>query len=192
MKRTISTKDLVFTAMIGALYSALCMALAPLSYGMVQVRAAEALTLLPIFSSVGVWGLTLGCAVSNFVGFMTGANILGYLDIFFGTAASLLAAILSRMLRNKRIMGIPVLSALPPIIINAIVVGAELAIVTGTQESFMAAFISNALFVALGQTAAVIGMGLPLTILLEKSGAAEKCFGPQDIYSKTIRKAKHF
>ena len=175
-----TTRNLVFGAMIAALYTALCLALAPLSFGMVQVRAAEALTLLPIFSPIGVWGVTLGCALSNLVGFFTGANILGYMDIFFGTAATFVAALLSRRLRNIRLLGVPVLSALPPVLVNAVVIGAELAFVFAPAEQFARFFLINALYVGVGQMISCFVLGLPLVCLLERTGAARRCFGPDD------------
>lgn len=173
----LTTRNMAFGAMIAALYTALCLALAPLSFGMVQVRAAEALTILPVFSAVGVWGVTLGCALSNLVGFFTGANILGYMDILFGTAATLLAALLSRKLRGIRFLGLPMLSTLPPVILNAVVVGAELAFVTGSSESFGKLFLINALYVGAGQLVSCCLLGLPLAALLERTGAAKACFG---------------
>lgn len=166
-----STRALVTAAMIAALYTALCIALAPLSFGMVQVRIAEALTLLPVFSPVAIWGVTIGCALSNLVGFMTGANILGFLDIVFGTAATLVAAILSYQMRNIRFCGLPVLSALPPVLINAAVIGAELTYM-GAGTLVPGIFFINAAYVGIGQTISCVCMGLPLVFVLEKTGAA--------------------
>jgi len=65
------------SALIAAVYTVLTLALAPLSFGQMQVRVSEALTLLCVFSPSAVIGVTLGCAISNAVGFFTGANILG-------------------------------------------------------------------------------------------------------------------
>lgn len=171
------TRSLVYTALIAALYTALCLALAPLSFGWGQVRAAEALTILPVFSPVGVWGVTLGCALSNLVGFFTGANILGFMDVLFGTAATFLAAVLSRGLRNVRLCGLPVLSALPPVVLNAVIIGAELAFLIAPGEGFWRAFAINAASVAAGQLVSCFALGLPLAALLERSGAARRCFG---------------
>lgn len=180
------TKDLVVCAMIGALYTALCLALTPFSYGMVQVRAAEALTLLPIFSPLGVWGVTLGCALSNLVGFFMGVNLLGAMDILFGTAATLLAAVCSRMLRHVRLFGVPFLSAVPPVVFNAVIVGAELALVGASGESFGKVFALNAAYVALGQMAACFGLGLPLACVLERTGVARRLFGPDDSLGRLV------
>lgn len=166
------TRNTVYCAMIAAVYTTLCLALAPIGYGPMQFRVSEALTLLPVFSMTGVWGVTLGCALANLVGFFTGANILGYMDIFFGTAATFFAALLSRSARNIRIGGIPVLSALPPVALNAVVIGAELSWVLGAPGSYMQMFWLNAAQVGAGQLAACVALGLPLVYALEKTGVA--------------------
>jgi uncharacterized membrane protein len=171
----LTTRGLVACAMIAALYTALCLALAPLSYNMVQIRVAEALTLLPVFSPLAIAGVTLGCALSNLVGFMTGANILGFLDIFFGTAATFVAALLSYRLRNLRVFGVPVLSAVPPVVLNAIVIGAELSVLeTGGFNA--AAFAVNALYVAAGQAISCFALGLPLVFVLSRTKFSDSLF----------------
>jgi uncharacterized membrane protein len=173
MKKTFTPRDMAIAAMIAALYTALCIALAPFGYGPVQVRVAEALTLLPVFSPLCIWGVTLGCAVANLVGFLTGANILGAFDILFGTLATLIAGILSYRLRNIRFKGLPVVSAIPPVLVNALVIGLELTyMLVGTFDTGV--FAVNALQVGLGQTAACFVLGLPMCYMLEKTGIAKK------------------
>ena len=54
--------------MIAALYAALTVALSPLSFGPVQFRVAEALTLLPFFMPEAIPGLFIGCFLSNIAG----------------------------------------------------------------------------------------------------------------------------
>ncbi|MBP0980490.1 MAG: QueT transporter family protein, partial [Oscillospiraceae bacterium] len=122
------TNTLSKQAMIAALYTVIGFVMAPISFGAVQARVSEALTLLPVFGIQNVWGITIGCFLTNLIGLATGANILGSLDIIFGTAATFTAGILTYMFRNIKIKGMPLLSALPPIIINAFVVGWELCI----------------------------------------------------------------
>ena len=89
-------RGVITAAVIAAAYAALSLALAPLSFGQIQIRAAEAFTLLPIYSPYAVWGVTLGCAITNAAGVATGANFLGIIDVFAGTAASLVSAPASR------------------------------------------------------------------------------------------------
>lgn len=149
-------------AMIAAVYAVLTLLLQPISFGALQLRASEALTLLPVIFPEAVSGLAFGCAISNLIGVATGANICGIADVFFGTAATLGAAILSRMLRRYTWHGFPILSALMPVIFNGIIIGAELAVVLGLP------FWLCALEVAGGEALAVFALGLPLTKALQK------------------------
>ena len=56
-----STMFLVQAAAIGAIYVVLTLLFAPLSYGEVQVRFSEALTILPYFTPAAIPGLFVGC-----------------------------------------------------------------------------------------------------------------------------------
>lgn len=174
----LTTRELTACAMIAALYTALCIGpLSAFSFGPMQVRVAEAFAMLPVFSPVAVLGVTLGCGVSNLVGFFIGVNIIGYFDILFGTAATLAAALLTRKLRRVRLWGLPVLSAVPPILVNAVVIGAELTVMlTGGFQ--WKVFAIEALNVGMGQLLSCAGLGLPLVYLLQRTGAARVCFGP--------------
>ncbi|MCL2055756.1 MAG: QueT transporter family protein [Oscillospiraceae bacterium] len=170
-----STKKLVYIAMIAAVYTALCLALPFISYGPLNIRIAEALALLPVFSPIGVWGVTLGCFLANLTGFFTGANILGAPDILFGTAATFIAALLSRRWRGIRVHGLPVAAVLPPVLINALVIGVELAFVTTVPgESFVTAFAVNAIWVGMGQLISCGIIGLVMVKTLENTGIARR------------------
>ncbi len=125
MKHT-SVRRLCEAGLIGALYVALTLLLQPISFGNLQVRVAEALTILPVLTPAAVPGLAVGCAISNAL--CIAANPAGAWDILFGSAATLIAALLTRALRNVRLKGWPVLSALPPVLLNGVVVGLELAV----------------------------------------------------------------
>ena len=107
-----SSKSLARSAMIAALYATLTVALQPISYGAVQFRIAEALTLLPALTVNAVPGLTIGCLLANLLG---GAP---WFDVIFGTAATLIAAVLTRKLRAK-----PALAAAMPVLSNGVIVG---------------------------------------------------------------------
>ena len=99
-------------AMIAAIYVVLTLIGASFSYGEVQVRISEALTILPVFTPAAIPGLFIGCLISNILG----GCILP--DIIFGSLATLIGAIFTWMLRNKS----KYLAPLPPIIANVIVV----------------------------------------------------------------------
>ena len=59
------TKELMNTAMVAAVYAVLTLAIAPLSFGMVQVRFSEMLMLLAFFDKKYAPGLILGCFIAN-------------------------------------------------------------------------------------------------------------------------------
>ena len=111
---------LLRAAVIAALYAAITLLLAPSSYGPLQFRVSEALTLLPILTPAAVPGLTIGCLVANLVGSSTPW------DMVFGTLATLAAALLTRRFRGR-----PLLAAAPPVLVNAVVVGLVIALVNG-------------------------------------------------------------
>ena len=106
-------KSLARGAMIAALYAAITLLLAPISYGEVQIRLAEAMTLLPVLLPEAVPALAVGCLLANILG---GCTIL---DIVFGTLATLLSAVCTRRLRDH----IRAASAMP-VLFNGVIVGA--------------------------------------------------------------------
>lgn len=161
---------------IAALYTAASLALAPLSFGNIQLRAAEALTLLPVLFPEAIFGVTLGCAITNAVGAVSGVNLLGPLDILVGSLATLIASLLTYKLRGVRFKGIPWLAALPPVLVNAVIIGAELTFVL-TNGFNPVAFFIFAGEVALGQIAACFVLGLPLVAALERNGLHKRYKG---------------
>ena len=99
-------------AMIAAIYVVLTYVFAPFSFGEVQVRIAEALTILPVFTPAAIPGLFVGCLIGNILG---GAILP---DIIFGSLATLIGAFFTYQLRDKN----KFLAPLPPIAENTIVV----------------------------------------------------------------------
>ncbi|MDD3797230.1 MAG: QueT transporter family protein, partial [Lachnospiraceae bacterium] len=88
---------LVQAAAIAAIYVVLTMLFAPLSFGEVQVRFSEALTVLPYFTPAAIPGLFVGCIIGNFMG---GAIPI---DIIFGSIATLIGAVFSYHLRKSKL-----------------------------------------------------------------------------------------
>lgn len=166
---------MVICAMIAAIYATVSLALAPISFGAVQFRISEAMTLLPVFDPITILGVTLGCLVTNLVGFLTGANILGWLDIVFGTAATLIAAALTWWLRDIRIKGLPVLAAVPPVVVNALIIGLELNYLIAGEFNW-GVFLANALSVGIGEMVSCFVLGLPLVWCLQRTGLHRKLF----------------
>ena len=159
-------------AVIAALYTVLTyVAVAMnLAYGPVQFRFSEALTILPIFTPAAIPGLAIGCFLSNL------ASPMGIVDWVFGTSATLLAAIFTRMLRHIEIKGIPFLSILMPVIFNMAVIGFEIACISDATGSFSFVnfspliFGSAALSVGIGELVVCFGLGIPLIFAVRKTG----------------------
>ena len=119
-EKTISVLFLVQSAMIAAIYVVLTIVFAPISFGQIQFRIAEALTILPAFTPAAIPGLFVGCLIGNILG---GAVLP---DIIFGSLATLigavctwkLGAIFTYLLRNRSKW----LAPLPPIIANTVLI----------------------------------------------------------------------
>ena len=135
--------------LIAALYAVLTILLEPISYGVIQCRISEALTLLPFYIPEAIPGLLVGCVIANFYGGF------GIADIVFGSAATLLAAICtSKFSKNIYI------AAFYPVIFNAIIIGSMLHLITN------APLISTGFYVAIGEALACYVIGIPLMKIL--------------------------
>ena len=55
-------------AMIAAVYVVLTIVLAPISFGQVQLRVSEALTIMPVFTAAAIPGVFIGCLIGNILG----------------------------------------------------------------------------------------------------------------------------
>ena len=99
-------------AMIGAIYVVLGVVFAAFGTKAIQVRLAEALSILPIFTGAAVPGLFIGCLVSN----VLSGGILP--DVICGSLATLMGALGTYKLGRMH----PMLAPLPPIIANTLVI----------------------------------------------------------------------
>lgn len=147
------SRTLAIAGIIGALYAVLTILLAPISYGPIQVRIAEALTILPFFFPQAIPGLFVGCMAANIFG--------GYgpIDIFGGSFITLLAAFVTWWAGN---INKPWLAPLPPVVFNAVGVSLYLHILSGLP------YWLTVLYIGVGQTIACYGLGLPLLYYLRK------------------------
>ncbi len=145
MKRT---RYLTQAAIIAALY--ILLALLSNAFGMasgaVQLRLSEALTVLPFFTAAAVPALTIGCAGFALI---SGAALW---DLVFGTLATLLAAVCTRLLRKRK----PYFAPVPPIIFNVLVLPPVLSAVYGAKESVW--FLAGSVFVGQFISCFVLGM----------------------------------
>jgi len=122
MKRHNKSAFLTQSGVIAALYVVLTLLakLLGLDSGQIQLRLSEALCVLPVFLPAAVPGLTVGCLLANILC----GNI--FWDVIFGTLATLLGAVGTRMLRGR-----PLLALLPPILSNTLIVPFVLAYAYG-------------------------------------------------------------
>ncbi|MDR1732022.1 MAG: QueT transporter family protein [Synergistaceae bacterium] len=144
-------KSLALSAMLAALYAALTIVLTPISFGPLQFRVSEALTLLPFYLPEAVPGLFAGCVLANFFGGY------GMPDVIAGGGATLLAAWLSSK------MPCLWLAALPPVVVNMFVIGTMLHLLIDNTPLW-----STIIYVGLGQAGACWIVGYPLMLALEK------------------------
>ena len=108
-------KSITRNAIVAAIYVVITIATPFMSFGMLQIRIAEAFMLLCFFRRDYIYGLTLGCFIANLFSFM-------WIDILVGTLATFLACLCICFLSFKRLA----IAALYPVIFNAFIVGAEL------------------------------------------------------------------
>ena len=113
------TKKLVRLAIVAALYFVLTVGLAPISYGSLQFRVSEVMTLLAFIDPFYIPGLVLGTVLANLF------SPLGFIDVIFGTVATFISVFM--MSRTKNIF----LASLWPVVVNGIIIGIELFIMFG-------------------------------------------------------------
>lgn len=155
----------VFNGIIAALYVVLTYFLAPISYGPIQARLSEIMTVFPIFSWSTIPGLTVGCLISNLIN----PENLGPVDIIGGTVATLLAGITSYLIGKKNKW----LGIIPPVVFNGVIVGGYLPFLlldTVTVQSVLITMLT----VAGGEAVVLIVLGLPLATIIEKTGLKNK------------------
>jgi len=140
-------------AAIAALYVVLTYVFAWCASGAVQVRVAEALTILPMFTSAAVPGLAIGCMLANL---LTGCALW---DVVFGTMATLLGAIGTRLLRKYGF-----LATLPPMIANMLIVPWVLHFVYGDAWPVWMLMLT----VGAGELISCGGLGALLMVTLKK------------------------
>ena len=168
----ISTRKVVFAGAVAALYATLTMSLSFIGYGPIQFRLAEALCILPFFFPFTVWGLFAGCVIANLISPFP-------LDVLIGPLATLLAGLCTMLIGKARRPSsyAKALACLPPVIINAVFIGAMIAYYmtdASGARAFMIAYAAAGLEVGLGQLAVMYAIGLPLMVYLPRSGLYAK------------------
>ena len=120
-------RNIAMGGVIAALYVVLTVVATALGLasGAVQVRFSEALTIMPVFTASAVPGLTVGCVLANLI---TGCAPW---DVVFGSLATLLGAVGTRLLRKK-----PLLAWIPPVVSNMLIVPIVLQQVYGVPDAW--------------------------------------------------------
>ncbi|OWZ84877.1 QueT transporter family protein [Natranaerobius trueperi] len=147
------SRDLIRIALIAAIYVALTLLFAPISFGVVQIRISEALTVLPYLFKTAIPGLTIGVFIANIFGG------LGLIDVVFGSAATFLAAVLTRKMPS------PFLAPIPPIIVNALIVGGYLSVLLDWP------ILMGMMQVGVGQLLACYLLGVPVLLGITRISA---------------------
>ena len=143
-----SPNVLIRIALIAAIYVTISIVFAPISYGPIQIRIAEALTVLPFIDPAAIGGLFLGCILANLLGGLGIADVLG------GSLCTLIAAILTYHMKKA------IFAPLPPVLVNSIGVSLYLHLIFDLPYWLTVAYIG------FGQLIACYIIGYPLLIVL--------------------------
>lgn len=159
-----SLRRIVYGGIIAALYIALTLGFAPISFGALQFRVSEALTVLPFFMPEAVWGLGIGCFISNLY---TGNAF----DVVLGTFATVIAAAITCYIGKRQKRGFLLKKAwyapLPAVLSNAFIVGYTLTYLY--VDAVTDAFPIVALQVGAGELAVCYIIGVPLLYFLNRN-----------------------
>ena len=166
-KHVFSTKRLCRAGIIAALYVVLTYVFAPLAFGPLQIRPAEALCLLVLMYPEAIPALYVGCMLSN----LTSPYVL--FDVFLGSLATLLGA-LGTFAMGKMIKNTPLkifLGGLFPIFTNAVIIPLIIVFLCGGSEGYASmwtAYFTYAGSIALTETVWVYLLGTPIVLMIEK------------------------
>ena len=167
-----NTRRVARCALVAAVYVALCLGLAPFSFGAVQIRVAEILTLMPIFGPEYIAAVSVGCFLSNLLGVSMGMTAA--LDILFGTLATVLACLVTYRLRGIRWKGLAIPAAIPPVVFNALIVGPEIAFFFSDSPATAPLVAWNAFTVGAGEVISCMLLGVLFAKLIESTPALNK------------------
>lgn len=152
--KKLSTKGLVMTGLIAALYVVFTLPFGQLAFGPIQFRIAELLTLLPFYTPWAIPGVALGCLISNLL-FST------VWDVLIGTLATLIAAYLTY--RSKHLLVAPVW----PILLNGLFIGTMLTYMTIGQFEW-SAWLTMVAEVAISEFVICFAIGVPFMRMIER------------------------
>lgn len=124
------SKPIVYAAIIAAMYTVLTVFAASfgMANGFIQVRVSEALTILPFFTPHAIWGLFVGCIISNLI---TGCALW---DVVFGSIATLIGAYFTYLTGKRK--NAYLAASVGPIVSNTAIIPLILTFVYGIQQAY--------------------------------------------------------
>ena len=150
---TSKTKKITRIGVVAALYATITLVLGSISYGPIQFRISEVMTLLPLFGKEYILSLTIGCFLANVIG------PYGVPDIILGTLATFISVYLvyltGKHMKGKQ--GGLIIASLWPTIVNAIIIGRVM-----LHGLFKLPLILSILEVGFGQFVVITIIGVPL------------------------------
>lgn len=155
-----SARSLTRIAIYASIYIALTLIFSAISYGPIQFRISEFLTVFPFIDPLAIPGLFLGCFIANFF------SPAGWIDVIFGSLCTLIAGYLTYKMPKIY------LAPIPPIIVNALGVSLYL------HVFFKLPYWLNVLYIAMGEAVVTYLIGLPILIYIDRNPyIKEKFFG---------------
>lgn len=146
-----STRNLTRIAIYASIYVALTLIFSAISYGPIQFRISEFLTVFPFIDPISIIGLFIGCFIANFF------SPAGWIDVIFGSLFTLIAGYLTY--KMPKIYLAPV----PPIVVNALGVSLYL------HVFFKLPYWLNVLYIAIGEGVVTYLIGLPILIYIDRN-----------------------
>ncbi len=162
MKKQSPSRYIITAALIASSYTALTYLSSAfgLAYSGMQFRLSETLNVLAAFTPATIPGLTIGCVLSNI------ASPFGIIDIVLGAIATLLSAITIRIISKTKIKHPAFFMALPPAILNGLVVGLQTALFT-TDSARLTIFAISFIQVFISEIVICMALGIPFYKILK-------------------------
>jgi uncharacterized membrane protein len=129
--------------------------LASLTFGPIQLRLAEGLTILPLVESAAIPGLFVGCLISNII--IAAYSGFGLIDILGGSLVTLIAAFFTSKMKNRYT------AMIPPVLLNGLIVSIWVSYFTNIP------YLYTALGIAGGELASVAIFGSVILYVYQKS-----------------------
>lgn len=194
------SKYVARAGVIAALYAALTILtitlLQGLAWGPVQFRISEATTVVGVFTSAAVPGLTLGCLLANLIAIpIAGTGLMGLFDVVFGTLATLLGTLWMRRFRRR-----PRIALLGPVLANALIVPAYLPLLVQSYglytipftdiaigNAYLPMYLFGVVTTGMGEAVVIYLLGFPLLSALRRFGVLSDDDGAAGVQDDTVQ-----